>query len=132
MTLTSLSAVAAILTLVLIGGTPSAAEPAKYRPVSSADVIQGYVAAGEWIETAGHVWVSAEGVFLAFNQPSAMPALRIDVANVSPEALGRLKTDCSTKNQFSGGCRATIRGQTQRVGDGRGIMAWDIRHEPPR
>jgi hypothetical protein len=43
-----------------------------------------------------------------------------------PEAIGRLKTDCSTHN------RATIRGQTQMLGDGRDIVAWDIRHERPR
>jgi hypothetical protein len=101
-----------------------------YRPVESADLLGGYIANGEWIETTGHAWFSDKGVFFNFNQPSARVPIRVDVANVDPGNIGRLKSECGSKDQFSGGCWVTIRGQTGMLGDRQGIFARDVRVMP--
>lgn len=105
---------------------PKAQSPI-YRPVDSADLLGGYIPNGEWVETAGHAWFSDKGIFFNFNQPSARVPIRVDVANVDPENIRRLKSECGSPDQFSGGCRVRIRGQTGMLGDHRqGILARDV------
>jgi hypothetical protein len=108
-----------------------------YRPVNSADLLGGYIPNGEWIEATGHVWFSDKGVFFNFNLVSARVPMLVDVANVDPENIHRLKSTCGSPNQFSGGCWATIRGQVGRlnkrqniVAQDRGILARDIQVTP--
>ena len=96
-----------------------------YRPVSSADLLGGYILNGEWIETTGHVWFSDKGVFFNFNLPSARVPMLVDVANVDLENIRRLKSTCGSPDQFSGGCRVTIRGQVGRLDNRQDILAQD-------
>jgi len=74
------------------------------RPVSSGDLLGGYVPNGEWIEVTGHAWVSDKGMFFNFNQPSARFPMRVDIANVDPEHSRRLNSECRSLDQFRGGC----------------------------
>jgi hypothetical protein len=106
------------------------AQPQIYRPVSSADLLGGYIPNGEWIEATGHAWFSDKGVFFNFNQPSARVPIRIDVANVDSENIRRLKSECGSPDQFSGGCRVTMRGQTGLLGDRQGVVARDVQVMP--
>jgi len=106
------------------------AQPPIYRPVNSSDLLGGYIPNGEWIETAGHAWFSDKGVFFNVNQPSAHVPIRVYVANVDPENSRRLKSVCGSPNQFSGGCRVTIRGQTGMLGDRQGLLARDVQVIP--
>jgi hypothetical protein len=102
------------------------------RPVSSGDLLGGYVPNGEWIEVTGHAWVSDKGMFFNFNQPSARFPMRVDIANVDPEHSRRLNSECRSLDQFHGGCRVTIRGQTGLLGDRQGIFARDVEITPKR
>jgi hypothetical protein len=106
------------------------AQPPIYRPVNSADLLGGYIPNGESIEATGHAWFSDRGVFFNFNQLSARVPIRVDVANVDPEKMRRLKSTCGSPDQFSGGCWVTIRGQTGILGDRQGILARDIQVIP--
>jgi hypothetical protein len=101
------------------------AQPPTYRPVNSADLLGGYIPDGEWIEATGHVWFSDKGVFFNFNLPSARVPMLVDVANVDPENIRRLKSACGSPDQFSGGCLATIRGQVGRLDHRQDILAQD-------
>jgi hypothetical protein len=107
------------------------AQSPTYRPVNRADLLGGYILDGEWIETTGHVWFSDKGVFFNLNLPSARAPMLVDVANVDPENIRRLKSTCGSPDQFSGGCQVTIRGQVGRL-DTRhqGILARDIQIMP--
>jgi hypothetical protein len=107
------------------------AQSPTYRPVNSADLLGGYILDGEWIETTGHIWVSDKGVFFNLNLPSARAPMPVDVANVDPENIRRLKSTCGAPDQFSGGCQVTMRGQVGRL-DTRhqGILARDIQIIP--
>jgi hypothetical protein len=109
------------------------AQSPTYRPINSADLLGGYILDGEWIETTGHVWVSDKGVFFNLNLPSARAPMPVDVANVDPENIRRLKSTCGAPDQFSGGCQVTMRGQVGRL-DTRhqGILARDIQIIPTR
>jgi hypothetical protein len=113
------------------------AQSPMYRSVNSADLLGGYIPNGEWIEATGHVWFSDKGVFFNFNLPSARVPMLVDVANVDPENIRRLKSTCGSPDQFSGGCRATIRGQVGRLDhrqdilmQDQGILARDIQIIP--
>ncbi len=112
-------------TLTMAFGGPLWAQQA-YRQVSSSDLVGGYIGNGEWVETRGHLWFSDAGVFFAVNVPSARAPIPVDVANLSPEAIARLKASCSAPNQFSGGCQSTIRGQTAIIGARQGVIAREI------
>jgi hypothetical protein len=108
-----------------------------YRPVNSADLLGGYILNGEWIEATGHVWFTDKGVFFNVNQVSARVSMLVDVANVDPENIRRLKSNCGSPDQFRGGCRVTIRGQVGRLDNrpdvlaqDRGILASDIQVIP--
>jgi hypothetical protein len=118
--------------LALAAGPALHAQQPAYKQVSSGEIIQGYVPDGEWVETNGHFWLSPGGIFLNFNLPSAMVPLRIDVANVSPDSVSRLKAECSAPRQFDGGCNAVVRGQVGMVGNRKGIMAREIEILPKR
>jgi hypothetical protein len=100
------------------------------RPVSSGDLLGGYVPNGEWIEVTGHAWISDKGMFFNFNQPSARFPMRVDIANVDPEHSRRLNSECHSLDQFRGGCWVTIRGQTGLLGDRQGIFARDVEITP--
>src|ERR1700674_1218301 len=104
----------------------SKAQSPIYRPVNSADLLGGYIPNGEWIEATGHAWFSDNDVFFNFNQPSARVPIRVDVAIVDPENIRRLKSECGSSDQFSGGCWITIRGQTGMLGDRQGVLARDV------
>ena len=113
------------------------AQSPTYRPVNSADLLGGYILDGEWIETTGHVWFSDKGVFFNLNLASARVSMLVDVANVDPENIRRLKSTCGSPDQFSGGCRVTIRGQVGRLDhrqdiftQHQGILARDIQVLP--
>ncbi len=108
------------------------AQAPSYRPVSSGDLLGGYVPNGEWIEVTGHAWVSDKGVFFNFNQPSARFPMRVDIANVDAEHSRRLNSECGSLDQFRGGCWVTIRGQTGLLGDRQGILARDVEVTPKR
>ena len=113
------------------------AQSPTYRPVNSGDLLGGYILNGERIEATGHVWFSDKGVFFNLNLPSARVPMLVDVANVDPENIRRLKSTCGSPDQFSGGCRVTIRGQVGRldhrqdiVMQDQGILARDIQIIP--
>jgi hypothetical protein len=85
------------------------------------------LAEGLWVETRGHTWFTPGGAaFVTINQPSAMVPTRIDVTNVAPVSVGRLKAECSALNQFVDGCNAIVRGQIGMVGKEKGIIAREI------
>jgi hypothetical protein len=121
---------APVIVLALVAGSASQAPAQVYKGVGSNDIILGYVPDGEWVETTGHAWQSPDGVFLNFNRASAMVPLRIDIANVAPDSIARLKAECSAPRQFDGGCNAVVRGQVTTVGGGKGIMAREIQIRP--
>ena len=107
------------------------AQSPTYRPVNSADLLGGYIPNGEWIETTGHVWFSDKGVFFNLNPTSARVSMLVDVANVDPGNIRRLKSTCGSPDQFSGGCQVTIRGQVGRLDtQHQGIRARDIQVIP--
>jgi hypothetical protein len=113
------------------------AQSPTYRPVNSADLLGGYILDGEWIEATGHVWFSDKGVFFNLDLASARVPMLVDVANVDPENIRRLKSTCGSPDQFSGGCRVAIRGQVGRLDNRQdilmqhqGILARDIQVLP--
>jgi hypothetical protein len=117
-----------VLVFLLTGwgfGLELKAQSPTYRPVSNADLLGGYILDGEWIETAGHVWFSDKGVFFNLNLASARVQMLVDVANVDPENIRRLKSTCESSDQFSGGCRVTIRGQVGRLDHRQDILTQD-------
>ncbi|MGH6769462.1 MAG: hypothetical protein ACRECO_10640 [Xanthobacteraceae bacterium] len=86
-----------------------------------------HLAEGLWVETRGHTWLSPGGsAFVTINQPSAMVPTRVDVTNVAPASIGRLKAACSALNQFHGGCNTIVRGRIGMVGKEKGIIAREI------
>jgi len=117
--------------MALAAGLPVQAQEPAYEPVSSNEIILGYVPDGRWVETSGHLWHSRDGVVLNFNRPSAMVPIRIDIANVAADSLGRLQAECSAQRQFDGGCNAIVRGQTAKVDNRTGIVAREIHILPP-
>jgi hypothetical protein len=118
------------MVLALVAGSASQAPAQVYKRTGSNEIIQGYVPDGEWVETTGHAWQSPHGVFLNFNLPSAMVPLRIDIANVAPDSVARLKAECSAPRQFDGGCDAVVRGQVTTIGGRKGIVAREIQIRP--
>jgi hypothetical protein len=60
-----------------------------------------------------------------------MVPLRIDIANVAADSVGRLQAECSAQRQFDGGCNAIVRGQTARLDNRTGIVAREIHILPP-
>jgi hypothetical protein len=98
-----------------------------YRPVNSADLLGGYIRDGEWIETSGHVWFTDAGIFFNFNRVSARFPMRIDARHADPLEVQRLRSECSSPDQFEGGCWMVIRGQTGKVGGRQGIFAREMR-----
>jgi hypothetical protein len=123
---------AILVTLVTGHGVASEAraQSPTYRPINTGDLLGGYIANGEWIETSGHGWFADQGVFFNANQISARVPMRVDVVNVDPETVRRLAAECGSVDQFKGGCRVTIRGQTGMLGDRQGIFARDIQIAP--
>jgi hypothetical protein len=121
-----------VLALVLLASSMvrPLAEPAKYRRASSSDLIGGTIPVGEWVETAGHLWLSDRGALLAVAIPSAMVPARVDIANVAPAAVERFKAACSAPDQFRGGCSATVRGQTAMLDGRHGLVAHEIEFTP--
>ena len=112
--------------LVLVAGSASQAPAQVYKTAGSNDIILGYVADGEWVETTGHAWQAPDGVFLNFSRVSAMVPLRIDIANVPSDLAGRLKAECSAPRQFDGGCDVVVRGQVAKVAGESGSVAREI------
>jgi len=108
----------------------SKAQPAIYSPVNGSDLLGGYISNGTWIEVTGHAWFSEQGIFFNVNRPSARVPIRIDVANVDPENIRRMKSECGSPDQFRGGCRVAVRGQTGTVGDRQGILATEVQIVP--
>jgi hypothetical protein len=108
------------------------AQPPIYRPVNVGDLLGGYVPNGEWIEATGHAWSSDKGVVFNVNQSSAQVPIPVDVANVDPENSRRLKAECSSPDQFRGGCWVTICGQIGMLGNRQGIFARDVQVVPKR
>ena len=93
------------------------AQPATYSPVNGSDLLGGYIPNGTWIEVTGHAWFSEQGIFFNVAQPSARVPIRIDVANVDPENIRRMKAECGSPDQFRGGCRvAHIASEEMSVG----------------
>ena len=103
-----------------------------YPGVGASEFLGGSVPNGRRIAATGHVWVSDNGVFLNFNQPSAMVPMPVDISNLDPEKYRRLNEQCRALNQFSGGCRATIRGQAGTVAGRQAFFASDIEIVPDR
>ncbi len=75
--------------------------------------------------------------FFNLDLASARVPMLVDVANVDPENIRRLKSTCGSPDQFSGGCRVTIRGQVGRLDhrqdiftQHQGILARDIQVLP--
>ena len=121
---------APVIVLALVAGATLQVRAQVHKKVGSNDIILGYVPEGEWVETTGHAWHSASGVFLNFNRPSASVPLRIDIANVAPDSVARFKAECSAPRQFDGGCDAIVRGQVTKVGGEKGIAAREIQIRP--
>jgi hypothetical protein len=55
-----------------------------------------------------------------------MVPLRIDIANVAPDSVARLKAEYSAPRQFDGGCNVIDAART-KVGGEKGIVAQDIK-----
>ena len=105
------------------------------RPRNTADflrdIIMGYVAVGERVETEGWLWSFKDEIFLKPNQPSAMAPLAIDVGTLSAETVARIKANC-TANYIgtSAGCPAIVRGTHVLAVGRRGLLAEEIRFQP--
>jgi hypothetical protein len=106
------------------------AQSAIYRPVNGTDLVGGYIPNKESVEVAGHVWFSDHGVFFNVNKLSARVPIRVDVSNVDPKGIRRLKSTCESADQFSGGCWATIRGEVAVLDGRKGILAKDVQVTP--
>jgi hypothetical protein len=98
-----------------------------YEPVNAADLLGNHVLNGKAIETEGHFWLKGDEAFFNFNQPSARPPMSVDVSRLNPQALEKLRAECSSDTQFAGGCRVIIRGETAMAGKRQMLIAQDIR-----
>ncbi len=102
-------------------------EAAPYRPAHCSDIILGYVALGEAVETQGWLTSVKDGIFLKPNQPSAMAPLLVNVSALSGETNVRIKAECAADDfATGGGCHVIARGKVTLVGERHGLSADEI------
>ncbi len=121
------------LTLLLSWSPIELTEAAEYRPAFCGDIIMGYRAVGERLETQGWLWSFEDRIFLKPNQPSAMAPLLIDPGTVSAETITRIKADCAANYiGTSAGCRIIVRGKHVLLEGKRGLLADEIQFQPEK
>lgn len=106
-----------VLTFCIAGGVASAAAQT-YAPTFGGDVMQRYVREGTLVEVEGWIWLNKLGVFYNVAQQSARASLPLNTDDLSPESRQMLATRCAAEHQFSGGCKAIVRGKVIAT-DGR-------------
>ena len=109
---------------------PAAAESGSYRSVGNADLLGGYIPHGTLVESVGHLAHRDGRTYFNVDRISARYPMLVDVANVPPEQVRRMRAQCASKGITEGGCCATVRGEVKPVEGRAGIVAHAIEVRP--
>jgi hypothetical protein len=104
----------------------AAAQQNVYEPINGVDLLGGYVANGKPIETRGHFWLNADQAFFNVDSVSQRVPMAVDLSKLAPQAVQKLRAECSADSQFNGGCEVIFRDAPAPTGHGQILIAQDI------
>ena len=96
------------------------------RAINAVDLLGGYVANGKPIETRGHFWLNADRAIFNVDSVSQRVPMSVDLSKLAPQAVQKLRAECSADSEFSAGCEVIFRGAPAPTGHGQILIAQDI------